>query len=390
MKLNSKLLDIIIPCYNNTIYLKHMLDSLNQYIIDKEKVNLIIIDDHSNYQLERKILLEQYSHLFDYKLLINESNLGPGSSRERGLLEAKSEFVTFMDDDDEIISDPLNYCVNNVDLISTSYNFRNKYTIKADSTVNPIYGIIYKLSYLQNINIHFAPIRKGSEDSLFRFVSLLCTNNIFYDTEKSFYKANNNMSSNFSGCTIILEPELQEHIGLGEYQALLWTYYADILKVNKDNLNYQILINFCEILKSFLFTFNLLSNSNYLIISVYYIYIYSLKLLLTYVLSSKFILYFDKYASADLKYLLGYLEHYIRLDDKYLYIKPMDKNILNNKYGISLILKGSQGFATDIFAIDINSINKWLIDYYYNIGISTSRQKTKPLNDLEVLFKTKW
>lgn len=91
-------LDIIIPLYNNEKRLPKCLNSvLNQSFKD---INIIIIDDKST---DNSLLIaKQYQKQFPNQITIieNEKNSGAATSRNKGLLLSKSEYVTFLDSDD--------------------------------------------------------------------------------------------------------------------------------------------------------------------------------------------------------------------------------------------------------------------------------------------------
>lgn len=90
----SKKVSIIIPCYNDVLYISRSIQSaLNQTYINKE---LIVIDDGSN--LETKAVLETLRT--DIDKLITQENLGVVDARNRGIREAEGEYILTLDSDD--------------------------------------------------------------------------------------------------------------------------------------------------------------------------------------------------------------------------------------------------------------------------------------------------
>ena len=89
---------VIIPCYNAIKWIDKALNSLEQQTFGDFEV--LIVDDCSSDGT--------YEYLNDYtltsklaiKLLKNERNSGPGTSRNRALKEAKGQYVAFLDSDD--------------------------------------------------------------------------------------------------------------------------------------------------------------------------------------------------------------------------------------------------------------------------------------------------
>lgn len=100
----NRLLDIIIPEYNGEKYIFNLLDSISsQKNIDFSEIGIIIVDDCSDDKIQ-KYKFKKYPKL-NITFLVNETNVGPGLSRQHGIDESKADFVTFMDCDDEFYDD---------------------------------------------------------------------------------------------------------------------------------------------------------------------------------------------------------------------------------------------------------------------------------------------
>jgi glycosyltransferase involved in cell wall biosynthesis len=94
-------ISIIIPVFNRHEYCNRALKSvLEQTYKDWE---LFIVDDNSNAPYKIPELYDKFNQKIT--LIRNESNFGPGLSRQRGLDLAKGEFVCFLDSDDYWKSD---------------------------------------------------------------------------------------------------------------------------------------------------------------------------------------------------------------------------------------------------------------------------------------------
>gem|GEM_PF-6096828 len=84
---------IIIPVYNGRRTLGRALKSAMEQTVDKE---VIVIDDCSTDGSDRVI-----GRFSDRVVAIrNEANIGPGPSRNRGIMQAKGRYVAFLDADD--------------------------------------------------------------------------------------------------------------------------------------------------------------------------------------------------------------------------------------------------------------------------------------------------
>jgi glycosyltransferase involved in cell wall biosynthesis len=98
MKENSNV-SVIIPCFNATNVVERALNSvLSQSVFPKE---IILIDDASKDATYSELLrLKELHNDVSITIITNESNLGPGFSRNEGWSRAKGEWIAFLDADD--------------------------------------------------------------------------------------------------------------------------------------------------------------------------------------------------------------------------------------------------------------------------------------------------
>lgn len=94
-KNNYKTVSVIIPTHDRCDMLIKAINS----VIAQKGVNLdiIVIDDLSSDNTSNQI--KEYK-TFKINYIINTINLGPGKSRQKGFLEAKGDYVVYLDDDD--------------------------------------------------------------------------------------------------------------------------------------------------------------------------------------------------------------------------------------------------------------------------------------------------
>lgn len=93
-------LSVVIPVHNAKKYIRQCLDS----ILKKQDIGLevICVDDCSTDETPE--ILKEYENKYpNFKYLRNETNLFAGASRNRGLLEARGQYVHFLDADDYVI-----------------------------------------------------------------------------------------------------------------------------------------------------------------------------------------------------------------------------------------------------------------------------------------------
>lgn len=118
-----KTIAVIIPNYNSGTYIKKCLDSLLE---QEYKVNEIIVIDDCSTDESNNIVKEYVKKYNNIKLIENTENRGVSYSRNKGIENAKSEYIMFCDSDDWYEKDAIKKmikCVenNNADFIFTGH-----------------------------------------------------------------------------------------------------------------------------------------------------------------------------------------------------------------------------------------------------------------------------
>lgn len=101
------MISVITPTYNRAEYLGNSIESvLSQTYSDFE---LIIVDDNPNESEARKKTEEVIKKYSDPRIryIRNPMNLGGAAARNRGIDEARGEYIAFLDDDDMYLPDRL-------------------------------------------------------------------------------------------------------------------------------------------------------------------------------------------------------------------------------------------------------------------------------------------
>jgi len=103
-------ISIIIPTYKRTDYLERLLKSIEKQTFQDFEV--IVVDDCSPNQDEYKIVIEKYQKIFkEFSFYSNSKNSGAPHSRNKGIRNAKYDYVALVDDDDEWYSGKLEHQV---------------------------------------------------------------------------------------------------------------------------------------------------------------------------------------------------------------------------------------------------------------------------------------
>ena len=99
-----ELISIIIPYYKKREFILETLNSINNQSYKNYEILIIYDDENTN---DLKYLNELIKEKKNIRILINKKNSGAGMSRNNGIINAKGEFIAFLDSDDYWHNDKL-------------------------------------------------------------------------------------------------------------------------------------------------------------------------------------------------------------------------------------------------------------------------------------------
>ena len=166
--------DIIMPCYYANNILRPALNKIASQTVIND-ITLIMVNDCSpNTNCEYQDLIAEYQNKIHIRYLKTSNNVGPGESRQLGLDNATSEWVTFHDDDDELydehsIENYLNAIKKHPKAVSVTGGvlYKNFLTHTDDTYYNMFHlpnNTLFKREILQQLNIHFEPLLSYREE----------------------------------------------------------------------------------------------------------------------------------------------------------------------------------------------------------------------------------
>lgn len=92
---------LVVPIYNEEPFLHRCLDSIENQTVKFDEV--ILIDDYSTDNSVR--IATQYAFNNNWRLIVNKRNMGLSYGRNLGIKKANSDYVAFLDSDDELTVD---------------------------------------------------------------------------------------------------------------------------------------------------------------------------------------------------------------------------------------------------------------------------------------------
>lgn len=128
-----KKVSIIIPIYNVEKYLSKLIESvLNQTY---KNIEIILVDDGSPDKCPS--IMDEYAKLDERIIAIHKKNGGVSSARNAGLDIASGDFIMFVDGDDYVDADYVDYFLNLVEKSNKQIGYgKYFYTINNDKTSN--------------------------------------------------------------------------------------------------------------------------------------------------------------------------------------------------------------------------------------------------------------
>lgn len=102
---NKLCVSMILPIYNVKICLSRCLESILSQTMPLDKFEVILVDDGSTDGSDS--ICDEYSNAYENINVIHKKNGGAASARNAGLLEAKGEYIAFVDPDDYLDADYL-------------------------------------------------------------------------------------------------------------------------------------------------------------------------------------------------------------------------------------------------------------------------------------------
>ena len=114
-------ISVIVPVYNSELYLHRCIDSILSQ--NYTNIELLLVDDGSSDA--SSMICDGYALIDKRVRVFHQTNGGVTSARRKGVEEAKGEWVSFVDSDDELVADALSVLCShvneNIDVIVSEY-----------------------------------------------------------------------------------------------------------------------------------------------------------------------------------------------------------------------------------------------------------------------------
>ena len=264
------MLGIVIPAYKRQDCLREALDSLTLQTVKDFEV--IVVDDHSPEPLE--YCVNEYRNKLNITYFYAEKNGGPGAARQIGLnycYEKNFTYVMFLDSDDLYFPHTVERLLYEIEKTGSDFVSAAIWQevgphsgAKIESSNQTwLHGKIYRISYLQENEIVFPPI-KTNEDVTFNLTVMECSSKKGYLDEPLYlFRLQKN--------SLTKQPNAPMGMISSDYISSIY-YVAKYMKERFGTITEQILIdiyaiyNFYQVGKAFdLITPEVIEHTKYLI-----------------------------------------------------------------------------------------------------------------------------
>lgn len=152
-------LSIIIPTYNAEKYISRCLDSLLDQGLYNEDYEIILVNDGS---IDNSLKIAQnYAEKYNHIIILDQKNGGVGNARNKGIDNAKGDYLYFIDPDDFLVSNCLSELVDTIErnnlnvlsFLSSSFSLMNsEVKLSKKSSLQGAFG-----------HVKFSPIMTGED-----------------------------------------------------------------------------------------------------------------------------------------------------------------------------------------------------------------------------------
>ncbi len=149
----KELISIVVPIFNVELYLPRCIDSLiNQTY---KNIDLILVDDGSPDRCGE--ICENYQFIDHRIQVIHKKNGGLSDARNVGIKAARGNYITFVDSDDWVVPDFIEYLYMNLKKFETDISICNfcktsTYPFEPESNKKEIVEVLDSISALRQLN----------------------------------------------------------------------------------------------------------------------------------------------------------------------------------------------------------------------------------------------
>lgn len=198
---NDIKVSVIVPVYNTEKYIRECMDSIiNQTLKD---IEIICVDDGSPDNSGK--ILDEYAQKDNRIHVIHQKNAGVSAARNRGIAEAKGEYIKFVDSDDFISNETCQICYDkskeyDADIVVHDVEENNVLNKpQFDRITMSSCFILFKADLIKNNNIKFREGTSYGEDQAFNLICVPKANKIVTIVDNLYtYRANPTSATNTS------------------------------------------------------------------------------------------------------------------------------------------------------------------------------------------------
>lgn len=264
------MISIILPVYNSEKYIKNTLESIKKQTYTNYE--LLIINDGSTDKSQEIINQTLENTEINYKIY-TQKNQGVSAARNKGLENAKGDYIIFVDSDDTITENHLQSLKNAQEKENTDFAFtqmiikKDGKTLTKKDAYQTLEGkkqltgyqlikhelmmdvpfrfcqIMYKKQTIENHNLRFTQNVTYGEDTEFALKSLLYAKTVAYTNTPTYHYLQNDTSSTSQSFT--------ERFNFIQILEDLSKYYHDYKMPKEELLDYPYLQEIIDLIENY-------------------------------------------------------------------------------------------------------------------------------------------
>lgn len=210
----KELVSVIVPIYCVEKYVAKCIQSLTEQTYNN--IEIILVDDGSPDNCGA--IIDEFKKIDDRIIAIHKRNEGVSAARNSGLDIASGDYIMFVDGDDYVEPDYVEYFVSilkssgceiavNINAFHNEEFYNNIYSetiVESEKTIEMVYlgqlsvavwNKIYKKSFLEKTSMRFNTDLWYAEGMLFNILCLQQTDNVFLGNKPVYHVVSNPLSA---------------------------------------------------------------------------------------------------------------------------------------------------------------------------------------------------
>lgn len=161
---------VVIATYRRKETLRKSLQSLTTQTYKNFEVVLVDDNDSAEWTEQVQNIVNEFEDILTINYLINEHNMGSAETRNRGIAEAKGQYITFLDDDDIFLPEKIEMQLKDMVISNSDYGITDLYLYnERDELIDKRIRSYIKSTKIENLmRYHLLQHMTGTDTFMFK------------------------------------------------------------------------------------------------------------------------------------------------------------------------------------------------------------------------------